>query len=332
MLAPNWRILAIGNFLMGAMTFYFPAANSLMADSLPENRRGSGYSLWYGIPSAIGIISPFIGGYLTTTWGVVPAMRFLYGLTFTAALGITTMNLKFLKEPALRQQEERESIRKIVIKSFRDIVNILRWFPRNLRYYTVLLATSFFFNNLVSSYWVIYVIEEIGLTKIQWGTALLITSLVSVILLLPAGIIVDRIGSRKVLTMALLASSLPLFLFPQSSGFWDVVIIVIIGSMASAFLITGAPAYMAESVPTEMRGRVMAAIGQGTLFINVRGGGGGGPGMGAVLTIPAILGSLLGGFIYEFSPPLLWYLMGLAMLASASICAFLMNPEKSSQD
>jgi hypothetical protein len=74
-----------------------------------------------------------------------------------------------------------------------------------------------------------------------------------------------------------------------------------------------------------MRGRVMAAIGQGALFINMRGGGGGGPGMGAVLTIPAIMGALLGGFIYQASPRLPWFLMGAAMLVSASICAFFMK-------
>lgn len=72
----------------------------------------------------------------------------------------------------------------------------------------------------------------------------------------------------------------------------------------------------------------MAAIGQGALFINMRGGGGGGPGMGAVLTIPAIMGSLLGGFIYQASPRLPWFLMGAAMLVSASICAFFMKPSE----
>ena len=329
MLAPNWRVLALGNLLMGAMTFYFPAANSLMADSLPENRRGAGYSLWYGIPSAIGIVSPFIGGYLTTTWGVIPAMRFLYALTFTATIGIATMNLRFLKDPSPRRPGAgTESILKVVLNSYRDVVEVLRWLPRNLRYYTVLLATSFFFNNLVSSYYVIYAVDVIGLNKLQWGTALLLTSLVNVVLLFPAGTVVDRFGARRVLTLALLASSIPLILFPYSRSLLDVALIVVLGSIVSAFLIAGAPAYMAESVPPHMRGRVMAAIGQGTLFINMRGGGGGGPGMGAVLTIPAILGSLLGGFIYQASPRLPWFLMGAAMLVSASICAFFMKPSE----
>ena len=326
MLAPDWRVLAMGNLLMGAMTFYFPAANSLMADSLPENRRGAGYSLWFAIPSAIGIVSPFIGGYLTTTWGVIPAMRFLYALTFTAAIGIATMNLRFLEDPSPRRSGARtESILSVVVNSYRDVVEVLRWFPRNLRYYTVLLATSFFFNSLVSSYWIIYAVDVIGLDKLQWGTALLISSLVNVVLLIPAGTMVDRIGSRRVLTLALFASSIPLLLFPFSKGIWDVALIVVLGSIVSAFLIAGAPAYMAESVPPHMRGRVMAAIGQGSLFINMRGGGGGGPGLGAVLTIPAIMGSLLGGFIYQASPRLPWFLMGAAMLVSASICAFFMK-------
>ena len=72
----------------------------------------------------------------------------------------------------------------------------------------------------------------------------------------------------------------------------------------------------------------MAAIGHGMLSINVRGGGGGGPGMGAVLTIPAILGSLLGGFIYQASPRLPWFLMGAAMLVSAATCEFFMKPSE----
>jgi len=330
MLAPNWKVLALGNLIMGSMTFYFPAANSLMAASLPEDRRGAGYSLWIAIPSAIGIVSPYIGGYLTTTWGVIPAMRFLYAVTFFATLGISTMNLRFLKDEAPREPKaDSESILRVVANSYRDVIEVLRWLPRNLKYYTIILATSFFFNNLVSSYWVIYAVDVIGLNKLQWGSALLITQLVNVILLLPAGTVVDRIGARRVLTFALLASIFPIVLFPFSRGVWGVALIVVMVSLVSVFLISSAPAYMAESVPPQMRGRVMAAIGQGALFINVRGGGGGGPGMGAILTIPSILGALLGGFIYQTSSHLPWYLMGAAMLGSASICAFFMKPSDS---
>ena len=62
----------------------------------------------------------------------------------------------------------------------------------------------------------------------------------------------------------------------------------------------------------------MSALGQGMLLINTRGGIGG-PGMGAVLTLPTIAGSLLGGVVYNFNPQLLWLSFGLAMLCSAVI-------------
>jgi MFS family permease len=329
MLAPDWRVLALGNLLLGAMTFYFPAANSLMADSLPENRRGAGYSLWIAIPSAFGIISPYIGGYLTTAWGVIPAMRFLYAATFIASLCIATMNLRFLKDETKHRSEAgNESIESVVMNSYRDIFKVLQWLPRNLKIYTLILATSFFFNNLTSSYWVIYAIDVIGLDKLQWGFALLITSLVNVLLLLPAGTLVDKIGAKRALTLALFASSIPLILFPYSRGLWGVAINITLVSIVSTFLISSAPAYMAESVPPQMRGRVMAALGQGMLLINMRGVGTGGPGMGAVLTIPTIIGSLLGGFIYQISPQLPWLLMGTAMIISASISALFIKSSK----
>jgi predicted MFS family arabinose efflux permease len=89
---------------------------------------------------------------------------------------------------------------------------------------------------------------------------------------------------------------------------------------------------MAQMVPSEMRGRVMAALGQGMLVINLRGSAGGGPGMGAVLAIPSILGALVGGYVYEYNPMLPWLMMGAAMLLSALINAFLVSvPESRTQ-
>ena len=63
----------------------------------------------------------------------------------------------------------------------------------------------------------------------------------------------------------------------------------------------------------------MSALGQGMLFVNTLGGAGG-PGMGALLTLPSIIGSLLGGFIYNYNPTLLWIFLGTTMIVNAVIC------------
>ena len=328
--AQDWRGLALGNLMLGLMTFYFPAANSLMADSIPPDKRGLAYSLWWAIPSAVGIMSPYIGGYLTTRYGVVPAMRFLYVLTFVVSITNGTMNLKFMKEPPREEREEgNPGVLRMLVDSYRDMLAVLAWLPRGLKAFAVMLVLGFFFNNMMASYWVIYSVEALGMTKLQWGAVLLIAAVVNVVLLLPAGMIVDRIGTKRTLTVALAAAAIPLLLFPFSRGFWDVTLIFVALTMANSVLTSGAPALMAQMVPSEMRGRVMAALGQGMLVINLRGSAGGGPGMGAVLAIPSILGALVGGYVYEYSPTLPWLLMGAAMLLSALINAFLVSVPES---
>lgn len=76
---------------------------------------------------------------------------------------------------------------------------------------------------------------------------------------------------------------------------------------------------MSHSVPSEKRGRVMSALGQGMLFINTRGGGAGGPGMGTLLTIPSIIGAILGGLVYTYNPDILWLSFGIILLISVVI-------------
>ena len=50
-----------------------------------------------------------------------------------------------------------------------------------------------------------------------------------------------------------------------------------------------------------------------------RGGRGGGPGMGTLLTIPSLIGSVIGGFVYGYNPILLWMSFGMALILSAVI-------------
>jgi DHA1 family multidrug resistance protein-like MFS transporter len=318
-IAQDWRWLAVGNFLLGLLTFYFPASNALMASSLPEDKRALGYSLWFAIPMAAGIFSPLVGGYIISIWGVIPAMKFLYGLTLIVGAGIAFMNKRFLKEPPFEEQESSIGLVGVLTKSYKDMFETLIWLPKNLKAFGVMLVLGFLLNNMVSSYWVIYITQSLGFTEVQWGFVLLIASVVNVILLVPAGMLVDRLGSKRVLTWALIIGSIPMFLFRYMSSLSVITVLMVVMTVANSFLMSGAPSYMTHSVPSERRGRVMSALGQGMLFINTRGGGGGGPGMGTLLTIPSIIGSLLGGVVYGLDPNLLWLSFGLAMLASAAI-------------
>ena len=315
--AKDWRWIAVGNLLLGLMTFYFPAFNALMASSIPEEKRALGYSLWLAIPMAVGIFSPLAGGYLISIWGIKIAMRFLYGLTFIVTLFIAFMNLRYLKEPPVKDREDSSRLVGVLKLSYKGIFEMLRWLPSNLRAFGLMLVLGFLLNNMVSSYWVIYATQSLGLSAVQWGIVLLIASVINVVLMVPAGMLVDRMGPKRVMTWALLLGAVPMLLFRYATTFVYITALLVIMTVANSFLMSGAPAYMTQSVPPERRGQVMSALGQGMLFINTRGGGGGGPGMGTLLTIPSIIGSILGGFMYGYNPNLLWMSFGVTLVLSA---------------
>jgi len=315
--AENWRWLAIGNLLLGLFAFYFPASNSLIASSIPKEKRALGYSLWLAIPRAAGILSPLAGGYLISLWGVTKAMKFFYGVTVFVSAGIALMNKTFLIESPVSTRKDTKGIRDVLSDSYKDMFETLRWLPTNLRAYGLMLVLSFLINNMVSSYWVIYVTQSLGFTEVQWGLVLLIASVINVVLMIPAGMIVDRFGVKRILTGSLLLGSFPMLFFMFADSFLSISILMIIMTIANSFLMSGAPAYMTQSVPSDRRGRVMSTLGMGMLFINTRGGGGGGPGMGTLLAIPSIVGSLLGGFVYGYNPNVLWLSFGVTLLISA---------------
>ena len=97
----RWEVLALGQFIQGLVTFYVPAMNAIMADSLPPGQRGIGFATTMAIPGAVGIIMPYVGGHLIdNVYGgeVLPAMRISYSISFVLGIVVAIVRTKFLKE------------------------------------------------------------------------------------------------------------------------------------------------------------------------------------------------------------------------------------------
>ncbi len=327
-LASDWRYLAVANFVNGLLVFRFPASSALLADSMDPRLRGRGFAAITVIPGFVGILSPFIGGYLMEVFEVELGMRILYGITVIGMLMITFLNWRYLDETLVTSSESTTDIVGIIRGSYRDIWETLKWMPRELRFYAVMCVLTMVLNSFVGPYWIIYSKDIHDVSEFGWGTILTVTNLVQMLLTIPAGTIIDTHDKRKIAAFALALSSIPTLAFPYVRGYYSILAVLTVISVANAFLMPLGGAIMADMVPSERRGMAMAAIGRGMLVTDLRGGGGGGPSMGFVMTIPVIIGSLLGGYVFQMSPATPWIIQGCALFLNAIIATFLLKLPK----
>ncbi|MFQ6053722.1 MAG: MFS transporter [Candidatus Bathyarchaeia archaeon] len=149
--ATNWTNIAVGTFLQGLVMVHFPALGAIMADSLHPRHRGIGFALSITIPGAIGILSPYIGGYLIDNYGVTVAMRWIFASLLMVVILSATIRLKFLKETVDRPISEPRAngLLTTVKESYRDAFDALRWMPRDLWSLASVVTLISFLNSVV---------------------------------------------------------------------------------------------------------------------------------------------------------------------------------------
>jgi MFS family permease len=188
---------------------------------------------------------------------------------------------------------------------------------------------GFIANAIAAPFWVIYVIEIIGLSSIDWGLILLLESVLKTVLTIPSGMIADRYSKRLIVFVAMLLSlvSLPSLIFAKT--FTHVLLIRLVAGLSGTLFVPSCTALMADFTPRVLRGRVMAAIGRGSVFIGATGGGIGGPGMGYIFTLPVIFASFLGGLLYSVNPIYPWLcILGTTTIQLLSVVLFIRDPKQ----
>jgi len=200
-------------FVQSLVTFYFPARQALIADSIPPVKRGIGFATTVAIPSAFGMVAPVIGSYLIDRFGMIPAMKGLYIMSFFIASGIALFRFKFLKETVSNPKTIDLSLSKfpsLVIRSYRSVFGVLKEVPKRLYTLSFLVSFSVLFGSLTSGFWIVRATEVIGLSIKDWANIVLISGAVSVILGIPAGSIVDRFSKKNIAGICMIIGAIQL--------------------------------------------------------------------------------------------------------------------------
>ena len=142
---------------------------------------------------------------------------------------------------------------------------------------------------------------------------------------IPGGYLVDRWGRTVSLFSALLLSLASVSLFVFTSDFAGVLCVRFVIGIASAISIPSSTALMADMIPRKIRAQVMSVLGQGGFMI---GAAGGGPGVGVLVTIPLMMASLAGGYLYTQNPVYPWVFVLIMTTVSIVLTALFIRDMK----
>jgi len=328
-LAPSWEWIALASFVQGFMVFQFPPTSATIADSLETRNRGTGMATMNMIASTLAILSPYIAGILLEAYDVAFGMRILYALLAGASVVAATVNLRFLRETSSNGGEKAPlNLMDVFREAYGGIPSVLRQLPRSLKALGVVIILLFMCNGIAASFWVVYAVEQMGLSSVDWGLILLIEAALKTVLFIPGGLLVDRYSRSRTLLVSLAISLVSIPMFVLSTGFYHVLLIRVAVAVATVIFIPACTALMADSVPREMRGRVMAAFGRGSVMLGATGGGTGGPGMGYFITVPVMIASIAGGVLYTANSTYPWVFVFAATLISVIVsAAFIRDPK-----
>ena len=327
--APSWEWIALGALIQGFMVFQFPPTSAILADSLNSNSRGVGIATMNTLANACSIFSPYIAGLIIEMYGTNFGMRLLYAFMVMIHVINATLVLRFLKETTFNESTSKiPGLVTILREAYGGIPDLLRAIPRSVQALGVLVGFGFIANAISSPFWVVYAIDIVGVSSVGWGLILLIESVFRTILTIPGGMIADRYSRTKVLLAALVLSIVSVPMFAVARGFTDILLIRLGVAIAGALFMPASTALMADYIPRELRGRVMAAMGRGSVMIGAAGGGTGGPGMGYLFTIPVMISSIAGGILYAINPGYPWLcVLGATVLQIVTLILFIRDPQ-----
>jgi MFS family permease len=165
----DWRLILIGTLVYSISCVYLPALSAIEADSIPEERRGEGFSILYLAPGLASGLGPPIAGFIVARFGMISGMRINYLVGFLCVLGIAFLRYWWLEETLEVTRVEEKGLWGASFSGARSLVEVWREIPRSL---WVLLLIKLLKSSLMPFFWIyvsLYVLNVIGVGVIEWG-------------------------------------------------------------------------------------------------------------------------------------------------------------------
>jgi len=195
--APTWHFILLGEILVGISTISQPALMAILADSLPPEKRGLGFSISM-VVGATSILSPIVVGMLYLKYGLIDSMRIAYLIVSVCWFASGLMLFKLTE--TLKTEKSNASwteVFKQYPKALKECISVWKLVPKSMLYLLLIFTPVTFFIRMCMPYYVLYADHVLKIEMFQWAILQTFYSLVFYSLLLPTGKLVDVFGSSK---------------------------------------------------------------------------------------------------------------------------------------
>lgn len=219
LLSPVWPFVFVGlAFAMAWQSMASPAIFSIIADSLPQERRAMGFTFQSILKRVPIVIAPMIGGALIGRYGIRGGIHI--GLVITLLLAAITMLMVL-----------RINLQVKVFKAT-DIRGVWRSFHIALKRLLISDVIIRMCEGMSGVLTILYVINIQGMSAARYGTLIAIQMTTSILVYIPAGKIADRLGRKPFVMLTFLSFALFPLAVVVASSFALLVVAFIIGGLS----------------------------------------------------------------------------------------------------
>ena len=245
--------------LASVASFYTPAFNSIMMDTIEPGDRIRGFAVFSAINTAPSIFAPTLGGFLIARFGATPGLKLCYlgsGLFGIVGVGVRSLRLKetYAGETAMKKKSLISYFRDPFVEGIR-VIRRSGSVVRRLLLYVTLAGIG---TGLTSPYVSIYVVDYLGINALSYSIVVDLAGAATVCLLLLVVFLIKRLGSKKSILLASVAAPVSNVMFTQAKTIDELFEWGVTGAVSTALQSPSLSTMQAEAIEQRDRGKVLA--------------------------------------------------------------------------
>jgi MFS family permease len=246
--------------LASVASFYTPAFNSIMMDSIEPNDRIRGFAVFSAINTIPSIFAPTLGGVLISRFGTTPGLRLCY--LGSGLFGIVGVAIRTIKLEETYAGDAAAATKRSLLSYFRDPfvegIGAIRKSDAVVRKLLLYVTLAGIGTGLTSPYVSIYVVDYLRIDALSYSMVVDLAGATTVCLLLLVVFLIRRLGSRRSILLASVAAPVSNVMFTQAKTMDELFEWGVTGAVSTALQSPSLSTMQAEAIEKRNRGKVLA--------------------------------------------------------------------------